>query len=110
MPPPVKATDDAIAEAAERLRAGRLVAFPTETVYGLGADTLNATALKRVFDLKQRPAANPLIAHVLDEMQARRVVAWWDDRCVLLARHFWPGPLTLVLPRGDDVPQEATAG
>ncbi|MHC4210194.1 MAG: L-threonylcarbamoyladenylate synthase [Planctomycetota bacterium] len=110
MPRPVRATDDAIAEAAARLRDGRVVAFPTETVYGLGADTFRAAAIERVYALKGRPLDNPLIAHVLDDDQARAVVAGWDDRCTELARAFWPGPLTLVLPRAADVPDEATAG
>jgi L-threonylcarbamoyladenylate synthase len=110
MPRPIEATDDAIAEAAARLRDGRVVAFPTETVYGLGADTFSATAIGRVYALKGRPLDNPLIAHVLDDEQARTVVAGWDERCTELAETFWPGPLTLVLPRAAEVPDEATAG
>jgi L-threonylcarbamoyladenylate synthase len=110
MPRPVEATDDAIAEAARQLRQGRVVAFPTETVYGLGADTFSAAAIEQVYELKGRPLDNPLIAHVLDETQARVVVAHWDDRCSRLARVFWPGPLTMVLPRAERVPQQATAG
>jgi L-threonylcarbamoyladenylate synthase len=110
MPRPVEPTDDAIAEAAARLRDGHVVAFPTETVYGLGADTFSAAAIERVYALKGRPLDNPLIAHVLDEPQARAVVAGWDGSCARLARRFWPGPLTLVLPRAPDVPEAATAG
>jgi L-threonylcarbamoyladenylate synthase len=109
MPRLVKPTDDLIADAATRLRDGRVVAFPTETVYGLGADTFNVDAIDRVFALKGRPLDNPLIAHVLEEQQARTVCSW-DDRCSQLAREFWPGPLTLVLPRAAAVPREATAG
>ncbi|MHC4081207.1 MAG: L-threonylcarbamoyladenylate synthase [Planctomycetota bacterium] len=110
MPRPVEPTDDAIAEAAARLRDGRVVAFPTETVYGLGADTFSVKAIDRVYALKGRSLDNPLIAHVLDEQQAGSVVAGWDDRCSRLAREFWPGPLTLVLPRAAAVPSEASAG
>ncbi len=110
MPRLIQPTDDAILQAASVLRDGRVVAFPTETVYGLGADTFNTTALQRVFALKGRPERNPLIAHVLDEGQARRVVTGWDDRCSLLAARFWPGPLTIVLRRAGDVPDRATAG
>jgi L-threonylcarbamoyladenylate synthase len=110
MPRPVESTDDAIAGAAARLRDGRVVAFPTETVYGLGADTFSVEAIDRVYALKGRPLDNPLIAHVLGDDQARTVVAGWDDRCARLAQTFWPGPLTLVLPRAAEVPDEATAG
>ncbi|MHC4769698.1 MAG: L-threonylcarbamoyladenylate synthase [Planctomycetota bacterium] len=109
MPRPVKPTDDLIADAAARLRDGRVVAFPTETVYGLGADTFRVDAIDRVYALKGRPLDNPLIAHVLDAEQAGTVCSW-DDRCSRLAREFWPGPLTLVLPRAAAVPSEATAG
>jgi len=99
----------AINEAAARLRAGGVVAFPTETVYGLGADTFNPEAIERIYRLKGRPADNPLIAHVLDVGQARHLTRRWDDRCDALAKRFWPGPLTLVLMRADRVPPEATA-
>ncbi|MEE8155035.1 MAG: L-threonylcarbamoyladenylate synthase [Phycisphaerales bacterium] len=109
MPRPVEPTQDAIAEASRLLKRGQLVVFPTETVYGLGADTTNAKAIELIYALKGRPADNPLIAHVLDDVQARRIVAKWDDRCVLLSEHFWPGPLTLVVARGE-VPASATAG
>ena len=110
MPSPATVPEAAVVAAADRLRAGEPVAFPTETVYGLGADTFNTAAIERVYALKGRPADNPLIAHVLDPEQARRVTAFWDDRCELLARDCWPGPLTIVVPRATDVPQIATAG
>ncbi len=103
-------TDEAIGEAAGRLAAGWVVAFATETVYGLGADTFNVSAIERVYGLKGRPARNPLIAHVLDSAQARPLVAGWDDRAEALAEAFWPGPLTIVLPRSAAVPKRATAG
>jgi L-threonylcarbamoyladenylate synthase len=106
----VKPTSDLIEQAARRLREGSVVAFPTETVYGLGADTFHVTALNAVFDLKGRAADNPLIAHVADVTGAQRLVENWDDRCAALATRFWPGPLTLVLPRRDDVPDRSTGG
>ena len=110
MPSLATASEAAVAAAADRLRAGEPVVFPTETVYGLGADTFNGAAIERVYALKGRPADNPLIAHVLDSDQARRVAAVWDDRCELLARSCWPGPLTIVVPKAAGVPEIATAG
>jgi L-threonylcarbamoyladenylate synthase len=89
--------------AAELLRNGQLVAFPTETVYGLGADATNDSAVASIFTAKDRPRFNPLIIHVIDEAAARRLVVL-DERAARLARHFWPGPLTLVLPRAADCP------
>jgi L-threonylcarbamoyladenylate synthase len=106
----VPADPAGIRAAARRLHAGEIVAFPTETVYGLGADTFNPAALDRIYAIKGRPADNPLIAHVLDMRQAWGIVARWDSRCQRLVRRFWPGPLTLVLPRADGVPARATAG
>jgi L-threonylcarbamoyladenylate synthase len=90
-----------IMEAGDLLRAGQLVAFPTETVYGLGADATNDTAVARVFAVKQRPRFNPLIVHVSGIEAARRLVRL-DARGGRLAERFWPGPLTLVLPRRED--------
>ena len=86
-----------IAEAAEILRAGGLVAFPTETVYGLGADATDGRAVARIFAAKGRPSFNPLIVHVPDAVAARRI-ATFDPVAETLAAAFWPGPLTLVLP------------
>jgi len=100
----------AIAEAAAILRAGGLVAFPTETVYGLGADATNPEAVARIFEAKGRPATNPLIVHASDASGARRCVADWPDRAEILAARYWPGPLTLVLPRSPDIPDIVTAG
>jgi L-threonylcarbamoyladenylate synthase len=96
--------------AAELLRAGRLVAFPTETVYGLGALALDPAAVRRIFEAKGRPARNPLIVHVSSVDQARRVAATWPEAAQRLAERFWPGPLTLVLPRAAIVPPEVTGG
>lgn len=99
-----------IQRAADRLRGGGLVAFPTETVYGLGADALNPEAVARVFAVKGRPAGNPLIVHVDGVEMARGVVREWPERAGVLAERFWPGPLTLVLPRAGCVPDAVTAG
>ncbi|MBT3534892.1 MAG: threonylcarbamoyl-AMP synthase, partial [Rhodospirillaceae bacterium] len=87
--------------AAALLRAGKLVAFPTETVYGLGADATNGAAVAAIFAAKQRPAFNPLIAH-LAAVDAVGEFAVWNDAARALAQAFWPGALTLVLPRRDD--------
>src|SRR5262245_6915843 len=92
------------------LREGRLVAFPTETVYGLGADALNAAAVGRIFEAKGRPSHNPIIVHVADVAAARGVVTEWPELAGSLAARFWPGPLTLVLPRTVAVPDIVTAG
>lgn len=90
-------TDAALHRAAEVLRAGGLVAFPTETVYGLGGDARSDLAVARIFEAKGRPRFNPLIAH-LPDLAAARALARFDDRALALAADFWPGPLTLVLP------------
>ncbi|UWU94749.1 L-threonylcarbamoyladenylate synthase [Bradyrhizobium sp. CB1015] len=97
--------------AARRLAAGGLVAFPTETVYGLGADAANAAAITHLYAAKGRPAFNPLIAHVADLKAARRI-GRFDARALALAEAFWPGPLTLVVPKTEDCPVAdlATAG
>lgn len=92
-----------IGRAVDALRTGRLVAFPTETVYGLGADASNAAAVASIFAAKGRPSFNPLISHVADLDTAERFAAF-DDRARDLAAHYWPGPLTFVLPRLDPNP------
>lgn len=99
-----------IAHAAEVLRAGKLVAFPTETVYGLGADALDAAAVARIFEVKGRPASSPIIVHVSNPEMARSVVAEWPETAQSLAQKFWPGPLTLVLQKQPSVPPIVTAG
>jgi L-threonylcarbamoyladenylate synthase len=99
----VVAGDAAIAEAARVLAAGGLVAFPTETVYGLGADAGNGEAIARLYAAKGRPAFNPLIAHVASAAAARKL-ARFDGAAERLAAAFWPGPLTLVLPKTADCP------
>jgi L-threonylcarbamoyladenylate synthase len=106
-----KASSEAIAAAAAALRAGRLVAFPTETVYGLGADALNARAVAAVFAAKGRPRFNPLIVHVPD-LAAAFELAEFGDSARQLAKAFWPGALTLVLPRrpNNGIAELTTAG
>lgn len=99
-----------IQRAAEVLRSGRLVAFPTETVYGLGANALDSSAVERIYTAKGRPSYNPLIVHLADARDASSVATDWPENAELLAREFWPGPLTMVLPKKDNVPDSVTAG
>src|SRR5438270_401332 len=89
----------AVARAAAVLRAGGLVAFPTETVYGLGASAADADAVGRIFAAKGRPSNNPLIVHVAEAAAVPGVAASWPEPAARLAERFWPGPLTLVLPK-----------
>jgi L-threonylcarbamoyladenylate synthase len=100
----------AIARAAEVIQRGGLVAFPTETVYGLGAHALNPTAVRRIFEAKGRPSTDPLIVHVAHLDQVAPLLASQPALVDLLARRFWPGPLTIVLPRSPLVPDDVTAG
>ncbi|MCC6907500.1 MAG: threonylcarbamoyl-AMP synthase [Phycisphaerales bacterium] len=103
--------DRQIDEATALLARGGLVAFATETVYGLGADATNPLAVARIFEVKARPRFDPLIVHVRSAEQAARCAATWPDAAAQLARRFWPGPLTLVLPRRPGViPDIVTAG
>jgi L-threonylcarbamoyladenylate synthase len=97
-------------EAAAALRRGLLVAFPTETVYGLGARALDAEAVARIYAAKGRPRAHPLIAHVSGEAEAIPLARGWSDRAARLAAAFWPGPLTLVVPRAERVPAAVAGG
>jgi L-threonylcarbamoyladenylate synthase len=97
-------------EAADVLRRGGLVAFPTETVYGLGAVATDAEAVARIFEAKGRPATNPLIVHVSGPAMAADLVLDWPEAAATLAAAFWPGPLSLVLPRSPLVPDIVTAG
>lgn len=107
---PMHPDPERIAEAARLLSHGELVAFPTETVYGLGADGLKGEAVARIFAAKGRPAWNPVILHVGDTAAAMALTAHWTDDAQRLADAFWPGPLTLVLPKRAAVPDLATAG
>jgi len=96
--------------AAGVIRAGGLVAFPTETVYGLGADAFDAAAVARIFAVKGRPRHSPLIVHVDSIEMARSLVLAWPEAADRLARRYWPGPLTLVLPKQPSIPDIVTAG
>jgi L-threonylcarbamoyladenylate synthase len=100
----------AVSRAAALLRSGRLVAFPTETVYGLGANALDAAAVRGIFAAKGRPATNPLIVHVADPSQVVNVASEWPETARRLAARFWPGPITIVVPKKAGVPDEVTAG
>ena len=103
-----------VERAAALIRAGKLVAFPTETVYGLGANALDAAAVERIFDAKGRPRTSPLIVHVNSVEMARGLAARWPDAAETLARRYWPGPLTLVVPKRiggqASIPDIVTAG
>ena len=101
---------DSIRQAADILRSGGLVAFPTETVYGLGANALDAQAVARIYEAKGRASNNPLIVHVDGSEAAQSLVSAWPDMAQKLAERFWPGPLTLVLLRRSDVPDVVTGG
>lgn len=100
----------ALQEAARLLRKGEVVAFPTETVYGLGADAYNEKACQKIFTVKGRPADNPLIVHVAEVAEARRLVRDWPEAAQICALSFWPGPLTLVLPKEPLIPDIVSAG
>ena len=107
-PPP--ATAQALERAAAILRRGGLVAIPTETVYGLAADALDEEAVAGIFRAKGRPASNPLIVHVSDVAMARSLAASWPAPAAAIAARLWPGPVTVVVPRGPRIPDIVTAG
>lgn len=99
-----------LAECGALLRRGELVCFPTETVYGLGANALDPEAVSKIFQVKNRPANNPLIAHIDDWSMLDQVVETMPEEIRALAERFWPGPLTVVLPRGPKIPDIVSAG
>jgi L-threonylcarbamoyladenylate synthase len=103
-------TSLSIKEAAQILRDGGLVAFPTETVYGLGANALDASAVAKIYEMKGRPETSPLIVHASSVEMARALVAVWPREAEELAQRWWPGPLTLVLPKAAHIPDIVTAG
>jgi L-threonylcarbamoyladenylate synthase len=103
-------TSLSIQEAARILREGGLVAFPTETVYGLGANALDAAAVARIYEMKGRPPTSPLIVHAWSIEMARALVTEWPREAEELAQRWWPGPLTLVLPKAPAIPDIVTAG
>ena len=100
----------AILRAAQLLRAGEIVALPTETVYGLAANALDEKAVAKIFQIKGRPANNPIIVHVASNEMAQRCAKNWPELAGKLSKAFWPGPLTLVLPRAENIPDIVTAG
>ena len=97
-------------QAVELLRAGEVVALPTETVYGLAANALDAKAVQRIYEVKGRPEKNPVIVHVSSLNRAKECVTDWTEAAEKLSRQFWPGPLTLVLPRASTIPNNVVAG
>lgn len=107
---PLRPEPEIIALAAESIKTGGLVAFPTETVYGLGANALDSAAVARIFAAKGRPAQNPLIVHIADEKDVKSVASEWPPLAAKLATRFWPGPLTLVVCKQAQVPDLVTAG
>jgi L-threonylcarbamoyladenylate synthase len=100
----------AVHQAADLLRSRNVVALPTETVYGLAANALDAAAVRRIFEIKGRPTNNPIIVHIASLQMAKRCVSQWPAIADELAHAFWPGPLTLVLPRSTEIPDIVTAG
>lgn len=103
------ATNSTIARAAAILKSGGIVAFPTETVYGLGADALNASAVAKIFAAKQRPKFDPLIVHIHDMDQLSLIAENIPKQARILIERFWPGPLTIVVPKKQLVPDIVTA-
>ena len=104
------ATEEDLKDAAKTLENGEVVAFPTETVYGLGADARNEKAVAKIFDAKGRPSDNPLIVHVHDKSQIRQYVTDIPAKAELLIDKFMPGPLTVILPANDRIASNVTAG
>ena len=102
--------EQALREAGEVLRAGGLVAFPTETVYGLGGDALNPESARKIYTAKGRPSDNPLIVHIARMEDLKAIVRQVPGEALVLARAFWPGPLTMIFPKADCVPRETTGG
>src|SRR3546814_850589 len=96
--------------AAKLLKEGEVVSIPTETVYGLAANAYNEAAVSKVFDIKQRPMSNPLIVHIGNIEQITDFVKELPSEAAILAQHFWPGPLTLLLPKKGAIPDSVTAG
>lgn len=99
-----------IDQAKEYLLKNDIIGIPTETVYGLAASILSPKAIDKVFTIKERPSFDPLIVHVSSVQQAKEYTEYWDDRCEKLAQAFWPGPLTMILPKSDQISGKITAG
>jgi len=107
---PLEPDMNAIHQAADLIQKGQLVAFPTETVYGLGADAFNSMAVQTIFSVKQRPSSDPLIVHIQDINEINLVAQNIPDIAMTLANHFWPGPLTFILEKHSTIPLSVTAG
>ena len=106
----LSATEESITLACELLKCGEVVAVPTETVYGLAGDSRNSQAIKKIFEAKGRPSDNPLIVHISDLEMLNGVVREIPKDAKILAKHFWPGPLTIIMPKGPNVCDENCAG
>jgi len=106
----LKASEENLRKAAEVIRKGGLVAFPTETVYGLGGDAFNPDAVARIFEVKERPTFDPIIVHIADFEDIKKLCRDIDEKAKILAEKFWPGPLTMVLKKSEKVPDIVTAG
>lgn len=106
----VQPTPENLARAGAALRHGKLVVMPTETVYGVAADAWNAEAVMRIFEIKERPRENPIIVHVAHPEEAQNVAAEFNEAARRLTERFWPGPLTVVVPKREELPKEVTAG
>lgn len=106
----LKADEESIAYGAKLLRQGKLVVFPTETVYGIGANALDTQAAKSIFTAKGRPADNPLIVHISDISQITPLVSDFPEKARKLAKEFWPGPLTMILPKSESIPEVVSPG
>src|SRR5947209_3979190 len=102
--------ETAVQRAVSFLKSGEVVGLPTETVYGLAANALDARAVTKIFEIKGRPANNPIIVHVASVKMAKQCASTWSDIADKLARAFWPGPLTIVLPKAESIPSIVTAG
>ena len=108
--PEGKIDQEAVKEAGDILRSGGLVAFPTETVYGLGGDALNPDSSRKIYAAKGRPSDNPLIVHIADVSDLEKIVESVPEQAYRLAEHFWPGPLTMIMKKAEIVPSETTGG
>lgn len=106
----LKPSSKTLKKAASLIKEGKLVAFPTETVYGLGADAFNPKAVAKIFEVKNRPFFDPLIVHIADFKDLKKVALKIDEKVKILIKKFWPGPLTLVLPKTKEVPEIVSAG
>lgn len=106
----IKCSDEAAKKAAALIKSGDIVAIPTETVYGLAADAFNTNAVEKIFSAKGRPQDNPLIVHICDLKMINGIVAEFSDTAQKLAEKFWPGPLTIIMPKSREIPYEVTAG